>query len=89
MLFLGCGGAVAQGRSAMLHAAQNNRVDIMEVLHDAGGSLAEMPHNSDIFWDRRNEADWGTPLRGAVEHGHAEVVAWLVKKGVEDDGARL
>lgn len=66
-------GAVVQGRSAMLHAAQNNRVGIMEVLHDAGGSLIEMPHNSDIFEDRRSEADWDTPLRGAVEHGHAEL----------------
>jgi hypothetical protein len=73
----------------MLHAAQNNRVNIMEVIYDAGGSLTEIPHNSDIFEDRRNGTSWGTPLRMAVEHGQAEVVAWLVKKRVEDDRARV
>jgi hypothetical protein len=73
----------------MLHGAQNNRVNIMEVLYDAGGSLTEIPHNSDISEDRRNEADWGIPFRRAVEHEHAEVVAWLVRKRVEDDRARV
>jgi hypothetical protein len=64
-------------------------MDIMEVLHDAGSSLTEMPHNIDIFDDRRNEVDWGTPLLRAVENGHAKVVASLVKKRVEDDRARV
>jgi hypothetical protein len=73
----------------MLHAAQNNRVNIMEVLYDAGGSLTGMPHNSDNFEDRRNEADWGIPLRRAVEYGHAKVVTWLVRKRVGDDRARV
>jgi hypothetical protein len=82
-------GAIVQGRSTMLHASQNNPVDIMEVLHDARGSLTELPHNIDIFEKRQYEADWGTLFRGTVSHVYAEVVAWLIKKGVEDHGARL
>lgn len=49
--------AVVKGRSAMLHAAQKGRVDIMRRLRDAGASVDEMPNNSDIFDDRRKQID--------------------------------
>jgi ankyrin repeat protein len=76
-------GAVVKGRSSVLHAAQNGRVDIMGKLHDAGGSLNDAPDNPDIFDDRRKQADWGTPLHGATVHGQTEAVKWLLGRGAK------
>lgn len=68
------------GRTPLIWAAARNRIATMQVLVAAGAKL-----------DKGSKGDRVPPLHAAIEGGHVEAVAWLLRRGakanmIEADG---
>ncbi|KAI1277757.1 ankyrin [Xylaria sp. FL0933] len=74
-------GAIFQGRSVMLLAAYNGRVDMLDMLVSAGANVDAILDNEDVYDNAREREDWGTPLHGAAGNNQAKAVEWLLSRG--------
>ncbi len=76
------------GRLAVHCAAASGQLPLLQALADAGAGIDEEVASRTGLWRRRGDGG-KTALMLAIEAGHNDVVAWLLKRGVRTRMGRL
>ncbi|TLD11926.1 hypothetical protein PspLS_11340 [Pyricularia sp. CBS 133598] len=77
-------GAEVKETAAMVAAADNGRVDVLDLLIEYGLGVNYIP-NDWLHDNMAGQDDWGAPLHVAAARGHVEVVKALLKRGADKE----
>jgi ankyrin repeat protein len=85
-LLLAHNATLERAPKALLHAAYEGNVDIMQMLLDHGADINLHPYGKYTTLPLQRESeDWGSALHTAVKGGHMEAVEFLLEKGAAKD----
>jgi ankyrin repeat protein len=81
-LLLAHNATMERAPKALLHAARNGDIEIMQMLLDHGANVNVHPYGryTTVPQERKRE-DWGSALHCAIGKGHTEAVRFLLEKG--------
>lgn len=69
---------------ALLNAAENGNIDIMQQLLDHGADVNAHPYgNLETIPAHRQDKGWGSALHCAVKNHRTEAVSFLLEKGAD------
>jgi ankyrin repeat protein len=81
-LLLAHNATMEKAPKALLLAARNGNIEIMQMLLDHGANVNAHPYgtySTDI--QERESESWGSALHCAIKEGHIEAVRFLLEKG--------
>jgi ankyrin repeat protein len=78
------GASVEKAPKALLRAARQGSVEIIQMLLDRGADINAHPYGMyTILPYERDDEGWGSALHCAVKGGHLEAVRFLLEKGID------
>jgi hypothetical protein len=81
-LLLAHNAAMEKAPKALLNAAENGDMEIMQMLLDHGADVNAHPYGTYTTLPQHRESEsWGSALHCAVGKGHTEAVGFLLEKG--------
>jgi ankyrin repeat protein len=81
-LLLAHNATMERAPKALLHAARNGDIEIMQMLLDYGANINAHPYGTyTTDTQQREREDWGSALHCAIGKGHTEAVRFLLEKG--------
>lgn len=73
---------IEKAPKALLHAARNGDIEIMQMLLDHGANVNAHPYGTyTTVPQQRKSESWGSALHVAIGKGHIEAVRFLLEKG--------
>jgi ankyrin repeat protein len=83
-LLLAHNASLEKAPKALLLAAENGSINIMQQLLDRGADVNRHPYGKyEIIPSRREDENWGSALHCAVSNHHTEAVSFLLEKGAD------
>ena len=82
-LLLAHGATVDKGPKALLEAAGNGSIEIMQMLLNHGADVNAQLYKKGTVRRHLDDEGWGSALHSAVKGGHVEAVKFLLEKGAE------
>jgi ankyrin repeat protein len=81
-LLLAHNATIEKAPKALLQAARNGNIEIMQMLLDHGANVNAHPYGTYTTLPQQREREsWGSALHCAIEKGHTEAVRFLLEKG--------
>jgi ankyrin repeat protein len=85
-LLLAHNASLERAPKALLEAAGEGSIDIMQLLLDRGADINAHPYGEyDIIPAHREDKGWGSALLCAVKKHHTEAVSFLLEKGADKE----
>jgi len=85
-LLLAHDASLEEAPKALLNAAREGSIDIMQQLLDRGADVNAHPYGRlEIIPCQLEDEGWGSALHCAVKHHHTEAVSFLLEKGAAKD----